>query len=72
MPTSTPPSSTSASTKSRDAIANGTWTPESIQKVMDKLEAAELVADCPKDKAQVDEVLKGLEDIESLLKKPSR
>lgn len=53
----------------RDAIANGTWTPESVQQVMDKLEAAELVADCPKDKAQVDEALKGLEDIESLLKK---
>lgn len=53
----------------RDAIANGKWTPESVQQVMDKLEAAELVADCPKDKAQVDEALKGLEDIESLLKK---
>jgi len=53
----------------RAAIESGKWTPESVQKVMDKLEAAELVADCPKDKAQVDEVLKGLEDIESLLKK---
>ena len=53
----------------RAVIESGKWTPESIQKVMDKLEAAELVADCPKDKAQVDEVLKGLEDIESLLKK---
>ena len=30
----------------RAAIANGTWTPESVQQVMDKLEAAELVADC--------------------------
>lgn len=53
----------------RAAIESGKWTPESVQQVMDKLEAAELVADCPKDEAQVDEALKGLEDIESLLKK---
>ena len=53
----------------RDAIANGKWTPESVQKVMDKLEAAELIADCPKSQDQVDKALKGLEGVESLLKR---
>ena len=53
----------------RAAIESGKYTAESVQKVMDKLEAAELVADCPKDEAQVKAVLKSLEGIESLLKK---
>lgn len=53
----------------RAAIESGEYTAESVQKVMDKLEAAELVADCPKDEAQVKAALKSLEGIESLLKK---
>ncbi len=53
----------------RAAIESGKYTAESVQKVMDKLEAAELVADCPKDEAQVKAALKSLEGIESLLKK---
>lgn len=53
----------------RVAIESGKYTAESVQKVMDKLEAAELVADCPKDEAQVKAALKSLEGIESLLKK---
>lgn len=53
----------------RATIESGKYTAESVQKVMDKLEAAELVADCPKDEAQVKAALKSLEGIESLLKK---
>lgn len=53
----------------RATIESGKYTAESVQKVMDKLEAAELVADCPKDEAQVKTALKSLEGIESLLKK---
>ena len=53
----------------RAAIESGKYTAESVQKVIDKLEAAELVADCPKDEAQVKAALKSLEGIESLLKK---
>lgn len=52
----------------RDYIANGKFTPESVQKVMDKLEAAELVADCPKDEKAVKDALASLEGIESELK----
>ena len=53
----------------RATIESGKYTAESVQKVMDKLEAAELVADCPKNEAQVKAALKSLEGIESLLKK---
>ena len=52
----------------RDYIAAGKYTDGSIQKVMDKLEAAELVADCPKSKKDVDEALESLKGIENLLK----
>lgn len=52
----------------RDYIAAGKYTDGSIQKVMDKLEAAELVADCPKSKKDVDEALESLKGIEDLLK----
>lgn len=53
----------------RAVIESGKWTPESVQKVMDKLEAAELVADCPKSAEEVKKALNGLEGIEDLLKK---
>lgn len=53
----------------RVAVESGKWTPESVQKVMDKLEAAELVADCPKDEAQVAKVIEDLNGVEDLLKK---
>lgn len=53
----------------RAVIESGKWTPESVQKVMDKLEAAELVADCPKSAEEVKKALDGLEGIEDLLKK---
>ncbi len=52
----------------RDYILAGKYTDGSIQKVMDKLEAAELVADCPKSKKDVDEALESLKGIEDLLK----
>ena len=52
----------------RDYIAAGKYTDGSIQQVMDKLEAAELVADCPKSKKDVDEALESLKGIENLLK----
>ena len=53
----------------RATIESGKWTPESVQKVMDKLEAAELVADCPKSEEQVKKALDELKGIEGLLKK---
>lgn len=53
----------------RVAVESGKWTPESVQKVMDKLEAAELVADCPKDEAQVAKAIEDLNGVEDLLKK---
>ena len=53
----------------RAKIESGKWTPESVQKVMDKLEAAELVADCPKDEAQVAKAIEDLNGAEDLLKK---
>ena len=53
----------------RAAIESGKWTSESVQKVMDKLEAAELVADCPKSEEQVKKALDELKGIEDLLKK---
>lgn len=53
----------------RVAVESGKWTPESVQKVMDKLEAAELVADCPKDEAQVAKAIEDLKGVEDLLKK---
>ena len=53
----------------RAVIESGKWTPESVQKVMDKLEAAELVADCPKSAEEVKKALDGLKGIEDLLKK---
>lgn len=53
----------------RAAVESGKWTPESVQKVMDKLEAAELVADCPKDEAQVAKAIEDLNGAEDLLKK---
>ena len=52
----------------RAVIESGKWTPESVQKVVDKLEAAELVADCPKSAEEVKKALNGLEGIEDLLK----
>ena len=53
----------------RAVIESGRWTPESVQKVMDKLEAAELVADCPKSAEEVAKALDELKGIEDLLKK---
>lgn len=53
----------------RAVIESGRWTPESVQKVTDKLEAAELVADCPKSAEEVKKALDGLKGIEDLLKK---
>lgn len=53
----------------RGAIAAGKFTADSIQQVMDKLEAAELVADCPKSKEAVDRALESLKGVESLLKR---
>ena len=55
--------------KVRATIESGKWTPESVQEVMDKLEAAELVADCPKSEEQVKKALDELKGIEDLLKK---
>lgn len=52
----------------RDYIAAGKYTDGSVQKVMDKLEAAELVADCPKSKEEVAKALESLKGIEDLLK----
>ena len=52
----------------RAQIAAGKYTAESVQKVLDKLEAAELVADCPESQDAVNKALEDLNGIESQLK----
>ena len=54
--------------KVRVQIAAGKYTAESVQKVLDKLEAAELVADCPESQDAVNKALEDLNGIESQLK----
>ena len=54
--------------KVRAQIAAGKYTAESVQKVLDKLEAAELVADCPESQDAVNKALEDLNGIESQLK----
>lgn len=52
----------------RAKIAAGKYTADSVQKVLEKLEAAELVADCPESQDAVDKALENLNGIESQLK----
>ena len=52
----------------RAQIAAGKYTADSVQKVLEKLEAAELVADCPESQAAVGKALEDLNSIESQLK----
>lgn len=51
----------------RAQIAAGKYTADSVQKVLEKLEAAELVADCPESQDAVDKALENLNGIESQL-----
>lgn len=52
----------------RAQIAAGKYTADSVQKVLEKLEAAELVADCPESQDAVNKALEDLNSIESQLK----
>ncbi len=52
----------------RAQIAAGKYTADSVQKVLEKLEAAELVADCPESQDAVNKALEDLNGIESQLK----
>ena len=48
-------------------IATGKYTTSSVAKLQEKLDAAELVADCGKTQADVDKALDSLKDVEKLL-----
>ena len=52
----------------RAKIDAGKFTPGSLAEVMEKLEAAELVADCPESQDAVNKALEDLNGIESQLK----